>query len=145
MGSIVARAFVEAYPERATGMVLIGAFASLHASTDVEQVWEAVKALDHDIPYAFAREFQVSTLATPIPDDFLAMAIAETQKTPARVFRDALGGLIGQDLTTLGAHYRGPTAIVWGDKDVFCTRDHQDALLFAFKGAHFIAYKGIGH
>jgi pimeloyl-ACP methyl ester carboxylesterase len=145
MGSVVARAFVASYAHRALGLVLVGAFSSLHASADVDQVWQEVRKLGDTIPYEFAREFQVSTLATPIPDDFLAMAIAESQKMPGDAFRQAMGALVAHDHTKMGAAYRGPVLIMWGDKDVFCTKEQQDALRDVFKSATFVAYKGIGH
>lgn len=145
MGSLVARCVAAAYPERVLGLVIVGAFASLHANPAVEELRKAVDALGDEIPYAFAREFQMSTLATPVPDAFLAMAIAETQKVPARVFRSAIAGMMVRDHTLTGATYAGPTLIVWGDEDAFCLRADQETLVRAFKNAELLTYTGIGH
>ncbi|MDZ4865923.1 MAG: alpha/beta hydrolase [Alphaproteobacteria bacterium] len=145
MGSLVARCVAEAHPERVLGLVIVGAFASLHANPAVEELRKIVDALGDDIPYEFAREFQMSTLATPVPAAFLAMAIAETQKVPARVFRSATAGLMVRDHASTGAAYAGPTLIVWGDQDAFCPRADQDALVRAFKNAELLIYDGIGH
>jgi non-heme chloroperoxidase len=145
MGSLVARCVAEAHPERVLGLVIVGAFASLHANPAVDKLKKAVDALGDDIPYAFAREFQMSTLATPVPDAFLAMAIAETQKVPARVFRSATTGLMVRDHALTGARYQGPTLIVWGDLDAFALRADQDTLVHAFAQAKLLVYEGIGH
>lgn len=145
MGSVVARAFAHAYPGRVLGLGLLGAFSSLHANAAVQDVFDAVDALGEDIPDDFAREWQKGSLATPVPDAFFEMVIEETKKVPARVFRDALGGLMARDRTFTGAGSLVPTLIVWGDKDAFCTRADQDALLAAFKNAKLRVYQGIGH
>lgn len=145
MGSIVARAFADAHPERVLGLGLIGAFSSLHANPAVQEVFDAVDALGEDIPDDFAREWQQGSLGTPVPDDFFEMVVEETKKVPARVFRDALGGLIARDRTFTGAGSLVPTLIVWGDKDAFCSRADQDALAAAFRNAKLLVYPGIGH
>jgi pimeloyl-ACP methyl ester carboxylesterase len=145
MGSLVARCVAEAHPQRVLGLVIIGAFASLHSNPAVDELKKAVDALGVDIPYDFAREFQMSTLGTPVPDAFLAMAIAETQKVPARVFRSAIAGLMVRDHALTGASYPGPTLIVWGDLDAFALRADQDTLVQAFAHAKLLAYEGIGH
>jgi pimeloyl-ACP methyl ester carboxylesterase len=145
MGSLVARCVAAAYPERVLGLVIVGAFASLHDNPAVEELRKAVDALGDSIPYEFAREFQMSTLATPVPDAFLAMAIAETQNVPARVFRSAMTGMMVRDHTLTGAAYPGPTLIVWGDRDAFALRGDQDTLARAFKDAKLAVYEDIGH
>lgn len=145
MGSLVARCVAEANPERMTGLVIIGAFASFHDNPAVEELRKAVDALGDAIPYDFAREFQMSTLATSVPDAFLATVVAETQKVPARVFRSATAGLMARDYALTGTSYTGPALIVWGDQDAFSPRADQDTLVRAFKHAELLTYEGIGH
>lgn len=145
MGSIVARAFAHAYPRRVLGLALLGAFSSLHANAAVQEVFDSVDALGEDIPDDFARGWQQGSLGTPVPDDFFETVIEETKKVPARVFRDALAGLIARDRTFTGAGSLVPTLILWGDEDAFCTRADQDALVAAFKNALLVVYPGIGH
>lgn len=145
MGSIVARAFAHAYPGRVLGLGLLGAFSSLHTNPAVQEVFDAVDALGEDIPDDFAREWQQGSLGTPVPDAFFEMVIEETKKVPARVFRDVLTSFLTRDRTFTGAGSLVPTLIVWGDKDAFCTRADQDALLAAFKNAKLLVYQGIGH
>lgn len=145
MGSMVARAFAQANPNRTLGLVLVGAFASVNGKPAVQELWHAVDSLTDEIPYDFAREFQVSTLAQPVPDAYLDMVVGETQKTPANVFRAALFGLMERDRTLTGAASDAPTLIMWGDKDSFCPRADQDVLATAFKNSRLLIYPGAGH
>ena len=145
MGSLVARAFAHIYPGRVLGLALLGAFSTIHANQAVQEVFNAVDALGEDIPDEFAREWQQSSLGTPVPDAFFETVIEETKKVPARVFRDVLGGLMERDRTFTGAGSLVPTLIVWGDKDAFCSRADQNTLTKAFKNSRLVTYAGIGH
>lgn len=145
MGSIVTRAFAHAYPGRVLGLGLLGAFSSAHANPAVQDVLDSVDTLGDDIPDDFARSWQQGSLGTPVPDAFFEMVIEETKRVPTRVFRDVLMAFLAQDRTFTGAGSLVPTLIVWGDKDAFCTRADQDALLAAFKNAKLLVYQGIGH
>lgn len=145
MGSVVARAFAHANPKRVLGLVLIGAFASPHGNPAVHELGGVIAGFGETIPYEFAREFQVSTLAQPVPDDYLAMVINETQKTPANVFRAAFHGLVERDRTFTGSGGQFPALIMWGDQDAFCPRADQDVLSSAFKNSRLLIYPGAGH
>lgn len=145
MGSMVARAFAHANPKRTLGLVLIGAFASLHSNPAVQELWHTVDSFTDEIPYDFAREFQVSTLAQPVSDTYLDMVVAETQKVPPNVFRSALYGLMERDRTFTGSGLPIPTLIMWGDQDAFVPRADQDTLSSAFKNSRLHIYPGAGH
>lgn len=145
MGSLVARAFAHAYPRRVLGLGLVGAFSSLHADPAVQEVFHAVDALGEEIPDDFARDWQRGSIATPVPDDFFEVVIAETKKVPVRVFRGVLTELMARDRTFTGSGSLVPALIVWGDKDAFCSRADQETLTKAFKNSRLLAYQGIGH
>ena len=40
---------------------------------------------------------------------------------------------------------RGPTLIVWGDRDALSPRRDQDALLTTISGSRLVVYEGAGH
>jgi len=145
MSSMVARAFAHRYPKRVLGLVLMGAFASLHANPLVDELWQGVDALGEDIPEAFARDFQLSTLAKPVPPAYLDMVVAETQKVPGFVFKAALKGLMDRDRTFVGAGSLVPTLVAWGDREAIVPRSDQDVLLTAFKNAKLVVFAGGGH
>jgi pimeloyl-ACP methyl ester carboxylesterase len=145
MGSLVARAFVHAHPERTLGLVLIGAFATVHNNPGVIEFWNTVDCLTDPVPPDFVRDFQVSTIAVPVPETFLEMVIDESLKLPSCVWRAATAGMIERDYTFTGSGTLVPTLILYGDKDVFVPRADQDVLVAAFRNSRFNVYIGTGH
>lgn len=145
MGSVVARTFVHARPERALGLVLIGAFATAHDNPVVQEFWNAVDCLGEPVPEDFVREFQVSTLAVPVPEAFLDMVVDESLKLPAYVWRQATAGLIEHDRTFTASGSMVPTWLAWGDEDTFATRKDQSVLAAALRNSTLTVYQGTGH
>ena len=144
MGSIVAQRVAIDWPERVSRLVLIGSAASV--ATETGWAFEAmVQTLTDPVPPDFIHEFQASTVAVPPPAPFFAGIVHESGKLPARVWKDALGGLLAEearhDLTGIVA----PTLVVWGSKDVFFPREEQDALVRAIPDARLLVYEETGH
>ena len=146
MGTQGAQRFAIDHPERMLGIALIGGFATLRGNGPVEEFWTSdVARLSDPIDPALARAFQESTLAQPIPPEFLDTAVAESLKVPARVWRAAFEGFLEDDvLPELGA-IAAPTLIIWGDQDAICSRAMQDALVGAIPCATLVVYAGAGH
>lgn len=146
MGTANALRFALDYPDRTLGLVLIGAFASFRRSAVITDYWQGtVRDLTDPIEPAVAREFQESTLAQPIPPAFLASAVEESLKVPARVWRDSFAGMFEDDFAGEIGEVGAPTLVVWGDRDAFCPRADQQALLAAIRGARLAVYAGAGH
>ena len=146
MGATNAMRFAVDYPNRVSGLLIAATFASYRANPAAIEFWEnGVSRLSDPIDPAFAREFQESTLARPIPAAFLDAAIQESLKVPARVWRGAFEGFLEDDVARdLGA-ITAPTLIIWGDRDSFCRREDQDALRAALPHARFVVYENTGH
>ena len=53
------------------------------------------------------------------------------------MYDPALPGMLGKVQT--------PTLIVWGDRDTFCSRADQAALLRGIRGSRLAVYQGAGH
>ena len=70
MGSTVAQRFAIEYPGRVRALVLEGAFMPRPANDEVRKFLDEVLALKDPIDPAFARAFQQSTLAQPVPPEF---------------------------------------------------------------------------
>jgi pimeloyl-ACP methyl ester carboxylesterase len=144
-GSYTARRFALDHPQRTLGLVLIGAFRAFHDNPGVLELWQAVAQLTDPVDPAFVREFQESCAARPLPDGFLEQVIAESCKLPARVWKAHVRGLLEADVPTDTGTITAPTLILWGDKDAFCPRSDQDALLAAIPGSELVVYPGTGH
>jgi len=102
-------------------------------------------ALTDPVPEAFAREFQQSTLARPIEPAMLDRFVAESLKVPARVWRAAFAGFIGDDFSPRLKAIEVPTLVVWGRHDVFCPAADQEALLSLIRTARLVEYADAGH
>jgi pimeloyl-ACP methyl ester carboxylesterase len=82
------------------GWILAGAFASYSANAGLVEFWESsVSQLRDPIDAAFAREFQASTLASPIAPQFFELVMRECLKVPASVWRQAFEGFMEDDFS----------------------------------------------
>ena len=146
MGATNGQWFAIDYPDRVSALLLAASFTSYRSNPVAMEFWEsAVSTLADPIDPAFVREFQQSTLAQPIPAPFLETVIRESQKVPARVWREAFQGFLEDDVAPDLGRINAPTLIVWGDLDSFCRRVDQDALLEAIPHARLIVYEKTGH
>ena len=146
MGSLVAQRFAIDHPTRTRGLILLGAFKALKGNPGATALWDdAVATLQDPVPSSFVRDFQQSTLARAVPPDFFEMVVKESLKVPAHVWQSALRSLLDTDFGRETAKITAPTLIVWGDQDVFCSREEQQALKTAIAGAELITHQGAGH
>jgi pimeloyl-ACP methyl ester carboxylesterase len=147
MGSMVAQRFVADHPERVLGLVLMGAFATLFRDPMVTEFHQsAIVPLVDPIDATFAREWQESTLARPIPVDHLETIVTETLKVPARVWHETFEGFVSTpDASGELTRVTVPSLIVWGDKDTYALRESQDRLVAALPSARLLIYEGGGH
>ena len=144
MGSLIARRFAELFPERVERLVLIG--SSYTFATDAaEEFRAAVETLEDPVPEEFAREFQASTGHVPLPDEFFERVVADSLKVPARVWRDALDGVLdfddGADLGSIAA----PTLILSGRLDAYFGPDQQQRLAAAIPHSRLLEYPDTAH
>lgn len=146
MGASVAQRFAIDYPGLTLGLVLVGSLATWRGHPDFVELWDStVSTFTDPIDPAFVREFQESTLARPVPPEFLETVVRESLKLPARVWRVVLReGLLDADFSTELSKIRAPTLIIWGDQDGL-TREGQEALRTAIVGSRFVVYPGGGH
>lgn len=144
MGSQVARRLAADRPGRVRGLVLVGAFASLHGNPVVRELWDgAVSTLEDPVDPGFVRAFQESTVARPVPPALLDTAVAESLKVPARIWRAALQAQM--EPGDAPARIEAPALLLWGDQDAIATRADQDALLAAMPRARLVVHAGAGH
>jgi non-heme chloroperoxidase len=133
------------FPERVAGVALIGAFADPGGNPGVSELHQAVSAFEDAADPAFAREFQESTLANPIPERLLELFVAETLRMPAHAWRDVVDGFVGFDPCAAAARCRAPAIIAWGDKDAFCPREDQLRLRDALCSSRLFTLANVGH
>jgi pimeloyl-ACP methyl ester carboxylesterase len=94
MSTAIALQTAAAYPERVAGIVLLAAFGDIRNNPVAAELAVAVAEIGDAADPAFARGFQESTLANPIPDAFLDTAVAESLSLPGHVWRRAVQGML---------------------------------------------------
>jgi non-heme chloroperoxidase len=144
MSSAITLATAAAYPERVSGVVLLGAFA--HFNTEaLLGLKEAVADIGDTCGREFAKEFQESTLANPIPLNYLETVINESLYMPGHAWRGAVQGLIDFEPCDAARRIQAPTAIIWGDRDQYCPRADQLELRAALRNSRLFTLAGVGH
>ena len=145
MGSFVAQHVAMMAPDRVEKLVLVGSAPAV-SNGDVAQLQVEVSALTDPVPLKFVTEFQKSVITRPVPDEFMDRVIQESMKLPARVWRDAMTGMLAKDSAATLSKIKAPTLIIWGDKEtVFPKRADQEALRKGIPNARLKVYEGTGH
>jgi pimeloyl-ACP methyl ester carboxylesterase len=145
MGSFVAQQVALAAPGRVERLMLVGYAPSIHSMAGIDGFTAALNALQDPVPEQFAREFQVSTIHRPIPDEFLDTAVATSLRLPARVWRGIMAGMLATapapELDRLGI----PTLALSGERDAVFPPAARRALLAQLPGARSVTYPATGH
>jgi pimeloyl-ACP methyl ester carboxylesterase/tetratricopeptide (TPR) repeat protein len=147
MGASVAQRLAIDHPSRVAGLVLVGAFATIEHNPEVRAFYDSgIVTLSDPIDDAFAREFQVSTLARQLPSGQLDTFVRESQKLPARVWKDVFAGFLDSPCFCDELHALAmPALIIWGERDAYTLRPQQEQLLAAIRGSKLLVYEGTGH
>jgi non-heme chloroperoxidase len=145
MGSFVAQHVATMAPERVERLVLVGSAPKVRNDV-VLQLQRDVTTLTDPVSLKFVREFQTGVVFKPVPDDFMDRIVQESLKVPARVWRDAMAGMLASNANVDLSKIAAPTLIIWGDREtVFPNRSEQEALRKAIPNATLKVYPGTGH
>lgn len=145
MGSIVAQHVAVAAPERVSKLVLVGSATSVRNFTAVSELQREVNTLPEQTPEKFAHDFQVSTTYKPLAPEFLQTVVKESQKMPGRVWREVVTEMLAPEGTAELKKVKTPTLILWGDKETYCPRSEQDALVSSLRNSALKVYPETGH
>lgn len=145
MGSFIAQQVALDFPYRVKGLVLVGSAPTVAGNEVALGLKEVVDTLTDPVDPAFIHEFQASTFYAPVPESYLDTVVAESSKVPARVWQDALDGLIAEDHSARLGRIRVPTLIIGGDHDGFFSVEAQRALASAIRGSRYLLYPETGH
>lgn len=145
MGSFIAQIVALDNPDRIDGLILIGSAPTTANNQGVIDLRKTVDSLMDPVSADFARQFQTGLYYQPLPQEFFEKLVAESQKAPARVWRDALDALLADDHTADLPQIAAPTLIIWGDHDGIFTLEQQNALQTAIPNAELLVYEETGH
>jgi pimeloyl-ACP methyl ester carboxylesterase len=142
MGSFVARKVYEMAPQRVARLVLVGAGPE-STTAGMMELAAAVHQLTDPVDEAFVREFQMSCVNAPVPEPFMEAAIANSRRTPARVWQAAFQGLLEGRISLFRPQVR---ALVLGGRQdaVFSATEHM-VLARQFPRGELHLVDGVGH
>jgi len=145
MSTAVALQLAADYPERVAGVVLMGAFAHFRDTNTMAELQAAAAEIGDNCGGEFALAFQESTLANPIPQGFLDLAVNESLCMPGHAWRGTVQGLVDFEPCEAARRIEAPAAIIWGERDAYCPRSDQHELRAALRSARLFTMPGVGH
>ena len=145
-GGLIAQRVALDQPHRVSRLVLIGSPTTLLNNETVGELGKEILALEDPIAPEFVREFVSSTIQAAVPEEFLAGAVSESLKVPARVWREYYEGVVltVDDTARLG-EIDAPTLILWGEQDAILPRDEQEWRAAEIPNATLRTYPETGH
>jgi len=143
MGTWIAQRIARDYPGRVDSVALICGFTTLAANAAAAGLADELQMMGDTIDPAFARDFQISTIATSVPPEFLDMAVEESLKVPARVWRATFDAMIAERASK--ARITCPAMLLAGAKDALFDDEDRRRLASAFVAPRSILYEDLGH
>ena len=145
MGSFVAQQAALAAPNRVSRLVVVGSATAPRHMAGMSELDQAVRALRDPVPDAFAREFQLSTVHSPVGDAFIDRAVSESLRLPSRVWHALMAGMMALDRPVALGRSGIPALVLRGDEDSFATVAETDALTAMLGTARQRTYVDTGH
>jgi pimeloyl-ACP methyl ester carboxylesterase len=145
MGGFVAQQVAVVAPKRVSHLVLVGAGRTVGNFNGVDELQKAVASLSDPVPDAFAREFQLSTIHTPVGDEFINRAVEESLRLPARVWRELMAGMIATGPAVSLGRSGIPALVLRGENDAFVSAAETDALAAIVSAKRKKTYPNTGH
>lgn len=148
LGSLVAQALAEVWPEATRRLILISSTGTNFGTIDTGLSWlqplaELRDPIDPDSP--FMRDWwHESTRINP--ESFVSRQRRDAAAIPASIWRAiADQSLLGVDLRVMLSRIRAPTLLIWGEKDPLATSAGRSALSTGISGAQTRIFDGLGH
>jgi len=145
MGGFVAQQVAAMAPKRVSRLILVGTVRKPADLVEFGELEKAVMLLSDPVPDAFAREFQLSTVYTPVGGEFIDRAVEESLRLPARVWKELATGMRATDAAVSLGRSGIPTLVVRGEKDAYVTAAEADALSKMVAAKRQKTYANTGH
>ncbi|AVH60336.1 MULTISPECIES: alpha/beta fold hydrolase [Streptomyces] len=144
-GGVPARIVAGGYPDRVSGLVLIGVPSTLADKPALTKMRETVEVFADPVPREFVEDFMAVMASRQVARGLLETMIDESLKLPSYVWRETVRGLMETDLRATLAGILVPTLVIWGDQDDILPRGDQQIILDAIHGSRLHVYEGAGH
>jgi non-heme chloroperoxidase len=145
MGGMVAQRFMLDYPVLTRGVIIAASACSYKNNKGVQELWKSVLDLKDPVDPSFITEFQKSTIKRPVENAYFTKLVQESKKLPARVWQSAMNGFMKVDYLDELTTTTTPVLIIWGNKDIICSRRDQNNLLKSIRNSRLQVYNNTGH
>lgn len=145
-GGFAARRFAAHYPKRTLGLILVGTPSSLADKPEVVRTQEtAIFNLTDPIPAHFAESFNEGLFTRPVSPSFLKRLYKDSQKIPARVWKETAAGLLKEKFPAQLHLIKASTLLVGGGKDPIVTREEQEKLAGSIADVRLTIFPQLAH
>jgi non-heme chloroperoxidase len=143
MGGFVAHQVAAIAPDRVERLILVSSSSEPRVEP-VKVLREMVEAISEPVDPLFVRNFQASTIAKDVPEEFFRRVLAESHKLPARVWKATYSGFMDYAPAD-PRRVTCPVDLLWGDRDELFVREEQERNLRVHPGARLTVLEGVGH
>lgn len=145
-GGFAARNFAAAQKERTLGLILVGAPSALGDKPRIVDTYDStLSRLTDPINPAFIRSFTENLVTRPVPTDFLEMIFSETQKVPARVWKETSEAALKEQFPGSLHTVEASALIISGGKDSIASPEDQKKLADGIADSHLVIFSQLGH
>lgn len=145
-GGFTARKFAAHHPKRVHGLLLVGTPSALGDKPDIIKTQQStLSQLTDPVSLAFIKSFTEGLLTQPVPAEFLEMVYGESQKVPARVWKEAGEALLKEKFPGPLHHVKASTLIICGGQDAIASREDQERLAGAIADSDLTVFPKLGH
>ena len=144
MGSFVAQHVASMAPDRVQRLVLMGSSTTLR-NESVKSLRRDLNSFKESVPYSFIKDFQDSTIFTPLPEAFMQQVMSESGKLSLSTWRQLLEGMLADDAVVELTKLKMPVLVLWGDKDAIFPEAGQKLLVTALDTKFAQGYRDTGH
>lgn len=145
-GGFTARRFAAHHPKRVLGLILMGAPSALGDKPDIVKMQKStLSRLTDPISPAFIKNFTENLFSKPVPPDFLERMFNESQKVPARVWRETSEAVVKEKFPGPLHNVKASALIVCGGRDTIASPVDQEKLAAAITDARLTIFPQLGH
>ncbi|HSI66105.1 MAG TPA: alpha/beta hydrolase, partial [Planococcus sp. (in: firmicutes)] len=145
-GGFTARKFAIHYPKRVLGLLLVGSPTALGDKPAVVKTQEStLSRLTDPVSMEFIKSFTEDLFTKPVPSDFLEVVYNESQKVPARVWKEGGEALLKEKFPNQLHQVKAPTLIICGGQDSIASRQDQERLAGAIADSRLTVFPKLGH
>ena len=144
-GGVVAQQLAIDHPQLVKALVIVSSDPAFKNNPGLPEFVAEINKLSDPVSHEFADGFQKSTEYRPVDPAFHKMAVAESLKVPAQVWKQIAEGFMSIDYTDKLHSITKPTLIIWGDKDGVALLAGQKILSTNIRNSRLLVYNDTGH